>query len=54
MLLQKIQRGPNRCCIVSNGVAYAKIPVTPCGVTGIFNAQMGIVRPLRKHAGGGF
>ena len=29
-----------------------KIPVTPYGVTGIFCAEMGLERPLRKHAGG--
>ena len=31
-----------------------KIPVTPYGVTGIFCAEMGLERPLRKRAGGTF
>ena len=38
----------------SISASILKIPVTPYGVTGIFYAQMGLERPLRKHAGGMF
>ena len=41
-------------CIVSISVVYAKIWADPFGSAHIFIAQIGLERPLRKHAGGMF
>ena len=42
------------CYLGSSPISRTKISATPYGVADIFMLEMGLERPLRKHAGGMF